>query len=143
MSVAVREFRSNDCAEVLRLWERAEGIGLSDADSPDGIGSFLDRNPGLSVVVVDGGALIGTLLCGHDWRRGLIHDLVVRASRRRRGLGRQLVHRALAAHCEQGIAKCHLLVLRDNAQVRGFWQGIGGEEHTSLTAFSRATRTSH
>jgi len=139
MSVAIRNFTFADYHAALRLWEATEGVGLSDADSPRAIQQFLARNPGLGFVASAGGELVGTILCGHDGRRGFIYHLAVHPAHRRRGLGRQLVRRGLAALHEQGIDKCHLFVFRENSQGVAFWHRIGGEERTTLTTFSFVT----
>lgn len=73
MSIVIREMTIQDYDEVLALWRTSEGVGLSDADSDEGVARFLDRNPGLSFVARDGEHLVGAVLCGHDGRRGYIH----------------------------------------------------------------------
>lgn len=118
-----------------------EGVGLSSADSFDNIARFLARNPGASFVAIDTDTdlVVGTILCGHDGRRGLIHHLAVALRHRRRGLGRALVAQALAALRRDGIQKCHLLVFDQNAEGRLFWERIGAEERTTLRLFSLPT----
>ena len=123
----------------MTLWQSSDEVGLSDADSLEGISQFISRNPLLSFVAVDDRAVVATILCGHDGRRGLVHHLVVAPAHRRNGLGRALVSRVLVALRNQNIQKCHLLVFRDNAVGRAFWKGIGGEERVTLVTFSLAT----
>ena len=85
-----REMNINDYDRILTLWQRTPGLGLSNADSREGIRSFLERNPGLCFVCQEGERLIGTILCGHDARRGYIYHLAVDEAYRKRGIGRQL-----------------------------------------------------
>ena len=139
MTHVIRTFRIEDHAQARQLWEAMEGVGLSDADSHENIARFLERNPSLSFVAVDGGSVVATVRCGHDGRRGLVHHLAVASTHRRRGLGRALVAHALAALREQKIQKCHLLVFRENTSGRVFWERIGAEERVTLTTFSLAT----
>lgn len=70
MSVAVRHFLPSDYGEARTLWAVTPGVGLSTADQQAPIEQFLKRNPGLSFVAVNEGSLVGTILCGHDGRRG-------------------------------------------------------------------------
>lgn len=139
MNLGIRPFEPTDHASAWKLWESVDGIGLSSANSFEGVARFLQRNPGLSFVATDNGVLVGTILCGHDGRRGLIHTLAVGTAHRRKGLGRMLVTRALAALRQEGVEKCHLLVFNDNADGRAFWQGIGAEERTTLALYSLPT----
>jgi len=126
-------------AQALRLWQECEGVGLSQDDSFEGLCRFLERNPGLSFVAVVEGAVVGTILCGHDGRRGFIHHLAVALNHRRRGLGRALVERAVTALRSASIRKCHLLVFRANAEGLAFWQRIGAEDRVTLAIFSITT----
>lgn len=139
MSVDIRVFEAEDHAQARALWDSTDGVGLSDADSFDNVRRFLERNPGLSFVATANQALVATILCGHDGRRGLIHHLAVAPAHQRRGLGRELVQRALAALRKEGIQKCHLLVFRQNAAGRAFWDRIGAEERATLRIFSLPT----
>ena len=137
--VDVRVFVAKDHAQAQKLWESTEGLGLSEADSFDNVRRFLERNPGLSFVATDRQAVVATVLCGHDGRRGFIHHLAVAPTHRRHGLGRALVGRALAALAHAGVQKCHLLVFHENAAGRAFWERIGAERRTTLEIFSLPT----
>jgi putative acetyltransferase len=111
--------------DVLELWRQCEGIGLSDADSPENIKAYLDRNPGMSYVAMAGGKIVGAILGGHDGRRGYIHHLAVASEYRRQGLGRQLVERCISALASVGIRKCHIFIFNTNMNGIAFWQAAG------------------
>ncbi|MBK1982666.1 GNAT family N-acetyltransferase, partial [Achromobacter xylosoxidans] len=136
----LREFLPSDHTTALELWTRTPGVGLSSADNYLSISTFLDQNPGLSFTAWDGDVLVGTILCGHDGRRGLIHHLVVSPSMRRRGLGTQLVSASLDGLAARGIEKCHLLVFADNAEGQAFWRRIGAVARDELVLYSCASR---
>ena len=138
MSYAIREMTIGDYNEVLSLWKACEGVGLSDADSREGITSFLDRNPGLGHVARDGNELVGAILCGTDGRRGYIHHLAVSKHHRHQGLGRALVDRCLSALRQVGIQKCHIFVFTDNAAAIAFWNKVGWTQRVELTINSRS-----
>jgi len=103
------------------------------------LAAFLARNPGLSHVAHCDGGIVGTALCGHDGRRGLIHHLVVSPAERRSGIGRALLVRGLAGLERAGIQKAHLLVFRTNEPGLAFWRAIGAEERTAIALFSIGT----
>jgi putative acetyltransferase len=139
MGIDIRVFRPEDHVHARALWESTEGVGLSDADSFENVRRFLERNPDLSFVATEDDVLFATILCGHDGRRGLIHHLAVSCSHQRRGIGRELVRRALAALHREGIQKCHLLVFQQNVAGKAFWNRIGAEERATLGIFSLLT----
>ena len=141
MSMQIRTFTNDDYIPARTLWEATPGVGLSDADAPEAIRAFLARNPGTSFVAVDGEAVVGTILCGHDGRRGLIHHLVTAGSHRRQGLGTSLLRAGLKALRERGIAKCHLLVFRSNEHGLNFWRAVAAQERTELALFSVSTES--
>ena len=71
------------------------------------------------------GRIVGTVMVGHDGHRGNLYYLAVAQDLRCRGIGRRLVASAEGWLCEMGIRKIHLLVLNDNAEVRGFYEKLG------------------
>jgi ribosomal protein S18 acetylase RimI-like enzyme len=138
-SIRLREFEARDISAARALWEKAEGVGLSAADELPALAAFLARNPRSSYVITDDHEVVGTILCGHDGRRGLIHHLVIAPKYRRRGLARTLLQRGLSSLRDAGIHKCHLLVFRSNDGGVAFWRKVGAEERASLTLFSMST----
>ena len=124
---------------VIALWNTTEGIGLSSADSREAITGYLERNPGLSLVALDGEIVAGARLCGHDGRRGFIHHLAVNEDDRRQNLGRRMVERALANLRQVGIQKCHLFVYEQNHDAISFWNHVGFTQRIELSMMSRMT----
>jgi ribosomal protein S18 acetylase RimI-like enzyme len=114
-----------DYDEVLLLWQNTEWISLSDTDAREPMKLFLNRNPGLSLVVRDGDGLIGAILCSHDGRRGYLHHLAVDKRYRRQGIGSDLVQRCLAALAREGIVKCNIYFLEENEAGMAFWEHNG------------------
>lgn len=139
MPAAIRAFEPGDYPEAYALWKNTPGVGLSAADDREPIERYLRRNPGLSFVAMEGGEMVGTILCGHDGRRGLIHHLMTVPGARRRGIGGALLRAGLDALRAQGIDKCHLLVVGDNEAGLDFWRAVGAAERTELALFSIMT----
>lgn len=125
MSIAITQFTIDWYDSVFALWQRCEGVGLSDADSRECIRSYLDRNPGMSFVAVAGGKVAGAVLAGHDGRRGYLHHLAVHTDFRRQGVGLKLVERCLSVLSDAGIRKCHVFIFNGNTDGASFWQSIG------------------
>ncbi len=125
-----------DYDEAMALWRITEGMGLRPADERQHIARYLARNPGLSFVARDGDRLVGTVLCGHDGRRGYLQHLAVEKAYRRQGIGRALVSQVLAALRAIDINKCHLFVIKTNVQAVDFWQRIGWFVRDDLVTMS-------
>lgn len=132
----VRPMTMADYEAVLGLMRGAAGVAVRAADSPEAIGRYLSRNPGLSFVAEQDGRLIGCVFGGHDGRRGSLHHLAVAVDCRRAGVGRALVARALDALEAIGIYKTHIDVFADNSQAIAFWKAAGWQERNDIRRFS-------
>lgn len=125
----------------LDLWRQCEGIVLRGADGRDGVERFLERNPGLSLVAMENGRLVGAILCGHDGRRGYLYHLAVAKNRRDRGIGSELVIRCLDRLARLGIEKVHVDVLGENSNAQAFWSTLGWHRRGDLIRYSCAVLT--
>jgi ribosomal protein S18 acetylase RimI-like enzyme len=138
MDVAISEMKIEDYEQVYALWQSVEGIGLhAYCDSKSGIALYLERNPGLSFIARDKKNMVGTVLCGHDGRRGYLHHLAITETYRNKGIGKALTQRALSELGKLGIKKCHLFVFSKNIEGQKFWQKIGWEERMDLILMSK------
>ena len=123
----IRCMTIEDHKEALQLWQATEWVSLSETDDREPMESFLDRNPGLSLVARDGDRLIGTILCSHDGRRGFLIHLAVDEPYRRQGIGSALVQRCLDALAQEGIVKCNIFFIEENKAGIEFWARQGFE----------------
>lgn len=122
----IRLMTADDYGRAYGLWERTPGMGLSSIDdSEEGFRRYIKRNPSTSFLAVERGKTVGTILCGHDGRRGFIYHACVDKSHRAVGIGRALVARALEALKEEGITKCALVTFQDNLIGNAFWSRSG------------------
>lgn len=137
MNLQVRDFSITDYDSAVSLWKATEHVGLSSADERDQIESLLKRNPGLSKVLVNDGELVGTILCGHDGRRGYLYHLCVDRKHRRRSAGTALVDACLSDLRKQGIRKCHLFVFDRNEIGKEFWKALGWQPRYDIDVFSK------
>jgi ribosomal protein S18 acetylase RimI-like enzyme len=126
-----------DFPVVFRLWQITEGIGLNESDKPEAFAAFLTRNPGMSQVALAGTEIVGTLMCGHDGRRGYLHHLAVAQAHRHQGLGRTLVEKCLRVLAAQGIAKCNIYLFADNPGGRTFWAHNGWDERAEIQVLQK------
>jgi ribosomal protein S18 acetylase RimI-like enzyme len=120
-SVTTRELRIDDYDAVVALWNSVDEIEVAEGDAKEEIAVYLKRNPGLSRVAEDPDGIMGTVLCGHDGRRGLIHHLAVAPRSRGQGIGQRLVAECVAGLRRAGLKRALIFVAQDNAAARSFW----------------------
>ena len=82
------------------------------------------------------GRIVGTVLAGHDGRRGFIHHMAVLPEYRRHGIARAMARRAVEKLKEDGISKTHIFVFRDNELGQSFWPSIGWKKCDDLTVYA-------
>ncbi|HDM8062579.1 GNAT family N-acetyltransferase [Vibrio harveyi] len=119
----IREMDISDYSQVIELWSETEAMLLRDADSRENIGKYLERNPNLSFVAVDGGTIVGAILVGTDGRRG-------------KGIGAKLISSAVDALSNIGIAKTHLFVANENLNAQYFYEKLGWFPRDEVRMFS-------
>ena len=135
----IRPMEWTDYQKVYALWLSCPGMGLNDLDdSREGIGRFLQRNPETCFVAVEGESIAGCILAGTDGRRAYIYHTAVHPEFRRRGIGRLLVERLLAALRKIGIHKAALVAFSRNQPGNAFWEKMGFTVRTDLTYRNRA-----
>ena len=66
-----------DYDEVYAMWQTTSKRALSKADERGQMERYLSHNKGMSQVAVIDGKIVGTVLAGHDGRRGFIHHMAV------------------------------------------------------------------
>lgn len=122
--VKARVMTPDDWDGVAKVWENHEGTNPVD-DSPEGFAKYLRSNPTTSFVAVDDGRIVGTILAGHDGRRGIFHHVSVLEEYRRQGVGKLLVENAVEALRKEGINKVLMVVFRHNENGNDFWEHMG------------------
>lgn len=122
--VETRIMTPDDWDGVAKVWEDHEGTNPVD-DSPEGFAKYLRHNPATSFVAVDNGRIVGTILAGHDGRRGIFHHVSVLKEYQKQGIGRMLVESAEEALRKEGIIKVLLVVFTHNDSGNAFWEHMG------------------
>lgn len=132
----IRIMTMEDYEEVYALWKKIRGFGIrSIDDSREGIERFLKRNPTTSVVAVEDGRIVGSILCGHDGRRGCFYHVCVDAAYRRQGIGKTMVVASMEALKEEHINKVCLIAFTRNDVGNAFWNTIGWTKRQDLNYY--------
>ncbi len=134
--ITIRPMTIEDYDEVYAMWLITSRRALSSADERGQIERYLKRNEGLSQVAVVDGKIVGTVLAGHDGRRGFIHHMAVLPEYRRRHIGHALAEKAIEKIKSEGIEKTHIFCYRDNETGQKFWRDFGFVKRDDIFDFS-------
>ena len=133
---AVRAMTMEDYEAVHELWMTIHGFGIRSVDdSREGVERFLQRNPGISVVAESDGAIVGSILCGHDGRRGCFYHVCVREDMRRQGIGKAMATAAMRRLQEENISKVNLVAFKRNEVGNQFWHEEGWQLRDDLNTY--------
>jgi ribosomal protein S18 acetylase RimI-like enzyme len=133
---AVRAMTMEDYEAVHELWMTIHGFGIRSVDdSREGVERFLARNPGISVVAESDGAIVGSILCGHDGRRGCFYHVCVREDMRRQGIGKAMATAAMRRLQEENISKVNLVAFKRNEVGNQFWHEEGWQLRDDLNTY--------
>ena len=105
MDIAFKVMKISMYEELVNLWKNNEGIRLSVGDTKDELDKYLKRNRGMSYVCFDKNQnkIAGSILCGHDGRRGYIYHLAVSKKFRKNNIAKSLIERSLSKLKKSGI----------------------------------------
>lgn len=136
MNYTIRPMTIDDYDEIFAMWQITTKRALSKADERDQIERYLLRNAGMSQVAVVDGKIVGTVLAGHDGRRGFIHHMAVLPDYRRRHIGHRLAEKAIEMISRDGIDKTHIFCYQNNETGQNFWKDFGFEKRDDVFVFS-------
>ena len=123
----VEELRRDEDLLVAQLWTR---VGLTRAwnDPTADFHRALDGPTSTVLGARRDGALIGTVMVGHDGHRGWVYYLAVDAQYQGQGIDSALMAAAETWLRSRGALKIQLMVRTGNDEALGFYDKIGYEE---------------
>lgn len=129
----IRAMKIEDYEGVYALWMSIDGFAIrSIDDSKEGISVFLKRNPTTSVVAIKDNKIVGSILCGHDGRRGCLYHVCVAEQYRNHGIGTDMVKFAVAALKKEHINSVTLIAFTKNGIGNAFWKSVGWKKRDDL-----------
>lgn len=132
----IREMTIADYEEVYQMWQTTSKRALSKADEKPQMECYLKHNAGMSQVAVIDGKIVGTVLAGHDGRRGFIHHMAVMPEYRRNRIGHSLAERAIEKIKSEGIDKTHIFCYQNNETGQSFWRDFGFVKRDDVFVYS-------
>ena len=134
--MTVRTMTIEDYRGVYDLWMTIKGFAIrSIDDSKVGVERFLKRNPTTSVVAIEDDKIVGSILCGHDGRRGCLYHVCVHEDYRMRGIGKSMVVHCMKELEKEHISKVSLIAFTQNDIGNAFWKEIGWTKREDLNYY--------
>jgi len=128
----ITTLEDGDVSEVVALWERC---GSTRAwNEPAGDIALARREANAAVLLGrHEGAVVASVLVGHDGHRGWVYYVTVDPDHRYKGYGRVIMTAAEDWLRARGIQKLQLMVRGDNLQVRTFYEALGYYDQQRVT----------
>jgi ribosomal protein S18 acetylase RimI-like enzyme len=126
-SLSIAPIADGDLADVVALWQ---ACGLTRPwNDPTADIALARRGPNSAVLVGrEAGAIVASVMVGHDGHRGWVYYVAVNPDHQGKGLGRIIMAAAEDWLRQTGVPKLQLLVRRENAKAGAFYQSLGYEE---------------
>ena len=134
-NIEIRPMTIEDYDEIFAMWQITTKRALSEADSRENINFYLQRNPGMSQVALADGKIVGTVLCGHDGRRGCLYHVCVKEEVRMHGIGKAMVVKCMEKLRSEGINKVSLIAFTTNDIGNAFWKQVGWTKSEDLNYY--------
>jgi len=123
-ALTITPIEDPDVPEVVRLWKRADLVREWNDPTGDIELARRERNSTILLGRHDG-ALVASVLVGHDGHRGWVYYVSVDPDHRLKDYGRQIMTAAEDWLRARGIMKLQLMVRGDNARVHAFYRSLG------------------
>ena len=130
------EMESSHFPLLKEFWENTDGIKLTIGDTESELSNYHKRNKGMSFICMNGADLIGTILCGHDGRRGFIYHLAVHKDFRNDNIAADLIEMSLDQLRAADIKRCMIMTDEINESGKSFWLKMDWRKRDDLKMFS-------
>ncbi len=119
----IRPIRDGDETAVADLWRRCELV--RPWNDPFSDIAFARAAPQAEIFIGEqDGAIIASVMCGHDGHRGWVYYLAVSPDRQGEDLGRALMATAEGHLRALGVPKLELMIRETNAKVVKFYEAL-------------------
>ena len=118
------------------FWENTDGIKLTIGDTESELDKYLKRNKGMSFICLEENEIAGTILCGHDGRRGFIYHLAVHKDYRKKNIAAALIELSLDRLRAADIKRCMIMADEINESGKSFWLKMNWRKRDDLKMFS-------
>jgi ribosomal protein S18 acetylase RimI-like enzyme len=131
-TLTITAVEDDDIADIIALWQRC---GLTrEWNDPAGDIALARREANATVLLGrNEGALVASVLVGHDGHRGWVYYVSVDPNHRHKDYGRAIMAAAENWLRARGIQKLQLMVRGGNVQVHAFYKSLGYYDQERVT----------
>jgi ribosomal protein S18 acetylase RimI-like enzyme len=131
-TLTITAIEHGDIADVIALWQRCGST--REWNDPAGDIALARKEANATVLVGrNDGAVVASVLVGHDGHRGWVYYVTVDPDHRYKAYGREIMTAAENWVRARGIQKIQLMVRGDNLQVRAFYESLGYYDQERVT----------
>ncbi len=131
-TLTITAIEDGDIADVIALWRRCGST--REWNDPAGDIALARKETNATVLVGrNDGAVVASVLVGHDGHRGWVYYVTVDPDHRYKAYGREIMTAAENWLRARGIQKLQLMVRGDNLQVRAFYESLGYYDQERVT----------
>ena len=120
--ISIRACRMDETGAVIDIWKRTGAY--SPSDTGEAVRRHLADQPGMLLVALSGGNIIGTVMGGWDGWRGNIYRLAVLPEYRKQGVGKLLVRVIEELLYELGAQLINVQVEKAQTEGLHFWEAM-------------------
>ena len=131
-ALSITAIEDADIPEVIALWQRCGSTRPWNDPAAD-IALARKETTRRCCWGASDGALVASVLVGHDGHRGWVYYVTADPEHRFKGYGRAIMSAAEDWLRARGIAKLQLMVRKDNPKVHAFYQSIGYYNQETVT----------
>jgi ribosomal protein S18 acetylase RimI-like enzyme len=132
----IRAAHDRDIEDIVALWRQA-GLTVPHNDPYEDIRFCRKSRHGDVLLGFSGGALVASVLVGHDGHRGWVYYVAVHPDFQGQGHGQSIVDAGEAWLTARDVPKVQLLIRETNTGVRAFYNRLGYTEEPRLIMTKR------
>lgn len=121
----IRNYKPFDKNSIISLWKKVFNPQKTHNNPETTIDMKAKQNDGLFFVAEENNQLVGTIIAGFDGHRGWLYSLAVHPKNRRKGIGTQLMTKAIVELEKLGCLKVNLQINLENKEVVEFYKKNG------------------